>query len=308
MGNVWVPWLADAARLTGYGVVEVAGWRGRGHGGFRAVETVVLHHTADGPGEYPSLRVVRDGRSDLPGPLCNFGLGRSGTIYVVAAGVAWHAGASTWAGFSDLNDESIGIEAESAGTRDDWTAAQRDAYPRLVAACLYYLRRGAERAAGHKEVCLPRGRKIDPAFYDMNALRARVSYLLADPLARIPRSGGAAPGTVPPASRKDEPLAPMNIEYGDDLTFRSAAVCESGGAAAVGAKAWVLFAATWGKATFVVTALDHTRKVLLRETFSAENNSFGAYELPQGSRIVTIEGTTEHGRVIPTASIITKTL
>lgn len=182
MAGIFVPWLADAARLTGYPVVELAGWQARGHGGFRAVEVVVAHHTAGAPlGDYPSLGVVRDGRAGLDGPLANYGLGRSGTVYVVAAGVAWHAGASAWAGFYDLNDEAIGIEAESVGTRDDWTWEQRDAYPRLVAATLHYMGRGAERACGHRECALPAGRKIDPAFWNLPALRGEVARYLADP-------------------------------------------------------------------------------------------------------------------------------
>lgn len=189
MTGIYVPWLVDAARLTGYPVLEVAGWKTRGHGGMRVVEGVVGHHTADGPGEYPSLAVVRDGRADLAGPLANFGLGRSGTIYVIAAGCCWHAGASAWAGFTDLNDEFLGIEAESKGTVDDWTPAQRDAYPRLVAACLYYMSRAANRFAGHKEVALPAGRKIDPAYLDMTAMRSMIAVMLADPLARIPKEG-----------------------------------------------------------------------------------------------------------------------
>lgn len=203
MRGILVPWLADAARLTGYPVVEVAGYKARGHGGFRALEVVVGHHTADGPsGNYPSLNIVTKGRSDLPGPLCNYGLGRDGTVYVVAAGVAWHAGASRWAGFNDLNDESIGIEAEATGvTPDCWTAVQRDAYPRLVAACLHFMRRDASRFAGHKEVCIPKGRKIDPAYWDLNDFRARVAWLLADPLNRIPRNAPAQPA---PAPQEDE--------------------------------------------------------------------------------------------------------
>lgn len=200
MSGIMVPWLADAARLTGYPVVECSGWRTRGHGGFRVLEGVVGHHTADGPGEYPSLNIVTKGRADLAGPLCNYGLGRSGTVYVVAAGVAWHAGASAWAGFKDLNDEFLGIEAESAGTRDDWTPAQRDAYPRLVAAALFYMKRDASRFAGHKEVALPKGRKIDPAFVDLVAFRARVAELLGDPLHRIPKGAPTAP---PPPPQED---------------------------------------------------------------------------------------------------------
>ncbi|MBN9108557.1 MAG: N-acetylmuramoyl-L-alanine amidase [Pseudonocardia sp.] len=192
--SLMVAWLADAARLTGYPVAEVSGWRNRGHGGMTAVEGVVCHHTA-GPrtGEYPSLQVVRDGRSDLPGPLANLGIGRSGTVYVFAAGLAYHAGASTWAGFSDLNYRFLGIEAESAGT-GDWTPEQVDCYPRLVAALLYYMRRNADRACAHRECATPKGRKIDPTGIDMGAFRARVADLLADPLHRIPRTSTTSGG------------------------------------------------------------------------------------------------------------------
>lgn len=207
MSGIMVPWLADAARLTGYPVVEVSGWKSRGHGGFRALEGVVGHHTADGPGEYPSLNIVTKGRADLAGPLCNYGLGRSGTVYVVAAGVAWHAGASKWAGFTDLNDEFLGIEAESKGTLDDWTPAQRDAYPRLVAAALFYIKRDASRFCGHKECALPKGRKIDPAFVDLNAFRSRVAELLVDPTRRIPKGSPApapTPAPTPPPQEDDD--------------------------------------------------------------------------------------------------------
>lgn len=179
---MYVPWLVDAARSTGYPVVEVAGWQTRGHGGMRVVEGVVGHHTAtadSAPGDYPSLDLVVNGRSDLAGPLCNLGLGRSGTVYVVAAGCAYHAGASRWLGFLDLNDEFLGIEAESAGY-GVWTDAQRDAYPKLVASLLRYMSRGVERYAGHKDVCVPAGRKIDPVGIDTGWLRQR--------------AGGGAPG------------------------------------------------------------------------------------------------------------------
>ncbi|MFN2497078.1 MAG: N-acetylmuramoyl-L-alanine amidase [Pseudonocardiaceae bacterium] len=199
MGLIWVPWLVDAARMTGYPVVEVPGWRSRGRAGMRLVEGLVAHHTAGAPGgEYPSLGIVTHGRAGLAGPLSAFGLGRSGTVYVIGAGISNHAGASTWAGFRDLNDEFLGCEAESAGSRDDWTPAQRDCYPRLAAAILFYLRRGADRVGGHKEVCLPRGRKPDPAFWDMETFRAGVAWMLADPHRRIPRGG-----TVPPPISED---------------------------------------------------------------------------------------------------------
>lgn len=190
--GIWIPWLADAARMTGYPVIVLNGQRTRGHGGFRVVEGVVGHHTAtsaNAKGDFPSQRIVTEGRADLPGPLCNYGLGRSGAIYVVAAGVAWHAGASRWAGFHDLNDEFIGIEAESPGY-GEWTAAQRDAYPRLVAAALHYMRRGADRYAGHKDVCIPPGRKPDPRGIDTRWMHNTIRSFGNDP-ARIRRGGGS---------------------------------------------------------------------------------------------------------------------
>jgi hypothetical protein len=137
---------------------------------------VLCHHTA-GPaaGDYPSERVVVNGRTGLPGPLCNLGLTRSGTWVVVAAGTAWHAGtgAASWVPANQGNTHLIGVEAESVGTRDDWTPQQRESYPRGVAALLRALEVGPERAIGHKEWAP--GRKIDPAFWDMNSFRADVA-------------------------------------------------------------------------------------------------------------------------------------
>lgn len=300
MVSIHVPWLADAARLTGYPVVEVDGWRTRGHGGFRVVEGIVAHHTADGPGEYPSLRIVRDGRSDLPGPLSNYGLARSGAIYVIAAGQCWHAGASQWAGFRDLNDEFLGVEAESRGTVDDWTAAQRDAYDRLAAAALHYMRRGADRLAAHKEICIPAGRKIDPAFYDMGAMRGRVAWLLGDPLARIPRTGGAAPsmpGTAP-TTRGDEMIIPAALRR-DDRRFWGGFKAErgkdrKGHASRVFETAFVSVKALYGTASFRAAAQDSNGAVI--KWWPAQGyatlgaNAEFVDEVPEGTRFVTVEG------------------
>jgi N-acetylmuramoyl-L-alanine amidase len=180
-------WLADASRMTGYPVVEVAGWQNRGHGAMSSFQGVVCHHTA-GPktGEYPSLAVVRDGRPGLSGPLAQLGLGRSGTVYVIASGLSYHAGVSAWAGFSSLNSTFIGIEAEDDGD-GIWTSEQLDCYPRLAAALCYYMGRSASRVCGHKECALPLGRKPDPAGINMNAFRDTVAYMLGDPTNRIPR-------------------------------------------------------------------------------------------------------------------------
>lgn len=178
-------WMAGALRHAGLPVREVDGWRGRGHGAMGDVLGCLIHHTA-GPatGDFPSERVVVNGRTGLPGPLCNLGLTRSGTWVVVAAGQAWHAGtgAVSWCPANQGNSRLIGVEAESTGTtkpNGDWTAAQRTSYPRGVAALLKHLGLGSYRVIGHKEWA-PR-RKIDPAFWDMKAFRADVARWMTAP-------------------------------------------------------------------------------------------------------------------------------
>lgn len=176
-------WLADVLRAAGLPVREVDGWRTRGHGAMAdQIAGVIAHHTA-GPatGLYPSERVVVHGRTGLPGPLCNLGLDRAGTWIVVAAGQAYHAGTGSlpWCPAGQGNSRLIGVEAESVGTRDDWTSQQRSSYPRGVAALLAHLRLPPSRVAGHKEWAP--GRKIDPAFWDMNAFRADVARAMTTP-------------------------------------------------------------------------------------------------------------------------------
>ena len=93
--------IATRLRAAGLTVREVAGWktRGRDFAGVSppfAPKGCVNHHTAGPPkvsgSLTPSLRIVIEGRSDLPGPLCNVYLGYDNVAYVVAAGVANHAG------------------------------------------------------------------------------------------------------------------------------------------------------------------------------------------------------------------------
>lgn len=174
--------LADICRDAGLTVIEVDGWRTRGHGEFDTLQTVVCHHTAGKRYDenYPSLATVRDGRTGLPGPLSQLGLGRDGTVYVIAAGVAWHAGAVTSTAYN--NWHSIGIEAENDGIGEPWPEAQLDAYARL---CWALASRYGLRVMGHKEICDPPGRKIDPTF-DMDDFRTRVGAVgkdddMADP-------------------------------------------------------------------------------------------------------------------------------
>lgn len=179
-------------------VIEEPGWRTRGHGPMRSVDGVVAHHTA-GPvtGDAPSLRVVRDGRPGLSGPLAQLFLARSGAVHVVAAGLAYHAGQVTAVTYA--NGRRIGIEAEATGRDNvptDWPPAQMTAYAQLCAAlCLGYHFDPGD-VLGHKEVAYPLGRKIDPNF-GMSAFRTRVDAEL-DRLTGVSRDTPRVPAPRPP--------------------------------------------------------------------------------------------------------------
>jgi hypothetical protein len=169
--------LAEIARTTGCPVVEVDGWQTRGDGVMLGVKTITCHHTANGGagGNMPSLAVVRDGRAGLPGPLAQYGLGKDGTIYVVAAGKCNHAGVSLKTEYT--NSYAIGIEAEAdgvPGVKDDWPAIQMTAYHRLCRALVAHYGLDVADVRGHKETCSPVGRKTDPDF-SMSEFRLAVS-------------------------------------------------------------------------------------------------------------------------------------
>lgn len=171
-------WLADVLRAAGLKVVEQPGWQSRGRREMGIVKGVLCHHTAGGKGNAPSLNLVQNGRSDLPGPLSQLVLGRDGTFFVVAAGRCNHAGAGSWQGVVDGNARFIGIEAENAGTgKDPWPDVQMSAYAQGVAAILKHIGEPAIMCAGHKEYATPRGRKIDPAF-DMATFRKHVENFM----------------------------------------------------------------------------------------------------------------------------------
>jgi hypothetical protein len=171
--------LADVARSAGLAVKEEPGWRGHNHGALTDVTCIVVHHTAGAAtGDYPSENVVRNGRSDLSGPLAQLGVGRSGRTFVFSNGVAWHAGAVK-ASWMD-NWHAIGIEVESTGNGTPWPAVQVHATAKLVATLCKRYGVPVSRVLGHKEICYPVGRKPDPVGIpgDMAAFRVQVAQLM----------------------------------------------------------------------------------------------------------------------------------
>src|SRR4051794_14594806 len=77
---------------AGVKVSEHPGWKTRGRGVLN-IKGIICHHTASQPGRNaPSLGTVVNGRSDLPGPLCQILLGGEGNKIMISAGGENHAG------------------------------------------------------------------------------------------------------------------------------------------------------------------------------------------------------------------------
>lgn len=170
----YATWIPSALRRMGVEVEEANGWQRRGSSQFEP-RGVVCHHTAAvSRSDRPSLRICLEGRGDLPGPLCNVLLTRSGAAVVVAAGRANHAGLGSFRGLAG-NRSVLGIEAENDGRDEPWSDRQLVAYRRVVAGLLSGIERDETWCIAHREWA-PR-RKIDPTF-DMDAFRHEVGTIL----------------------------------------------------------------------------------------------------------------------------------
>lgn len=170
-------WLPSVLKLAGLKVVEIPGWKERGHGDVGKVKFVLCHHTAEkiDADVKPSLPILIEGRPGLSGPLSQLGLGQDGTYYIISAGLAYHAGAGQWMGITSGNANSIGIEAENNGLGEPWPEVQMEAYARGCAAILKHIKQGPVMCVGHKEWAPTR--KIDPSF-DMDHFRCRVTRIM----------------------------------------------------------------------------------------------------------------------------------
>lgn len=206
---IWMTGLDRVAKATGRKVVLVDGWEKRGHGPMNSVTSIICHHTAgpDNGQSYPSLNTVKNGRPGLPGPLAQLGIGRDGTIYVIGSGVAYHAGKVGSTKHNNWN--AIGIEAENNGTGEKWGDELMESYVRLVRALVDEFKLPISAVLGHKEVAIPKGRKIDPNF-DMGDFRDAVKrgYWKKGESKPAP----AKPETKPTASKgKEWPAVPMAV-------------------------------------------------------------------------------------------------
>lgn len=183
-------WLAATLRAEGLDAEEFPGWRGRGHGAFKDIRGVMVHHTGSDRASAASIAV---GRPDLAGPLSQVHIARDGTVTVVAAGVAWHAGVGMypWVPANMGNWHLIGIECANTGTgpsaphRRNWPDAQYLALVRSCAAINRRLGLPSARTIGHKEYAGRAQGKWDPGAIDMDILRGDIAERLAADVAAV---------------------------------------------------------------------------------------------------------------------------
>jgi len=168
---------ADLMRRRGLKVGAFAGWASAGRSSTMTPRALIAHHTA---APIDVDRILRDGRSDLPGPLCNWALHRDGSWWLVASGRANHAGVGVLP-----SSESYGVECTGpipTGNTGVDAFPMYDAYV-LGVACICEVEGWSARVVyGHKETATPDGRKPDPAFgdsfpkpyLDMDRFRAQI--------------------------------------------------------------------------------------------------------------------------------------
>lgn len=170
----------EILRKYGLEVIEVDGWQKRGRpestGDFNPVGTL-CHHTATGKdwSDEAVVKLLVRGRSDLPGPLVQFGLDRKGRVHLIASGRCNHAGkakASGTVSAGDGNSLYIGIEAFNDGASEIYPKEQYDAYVLLAAVIsVEFTKNSVNTVRGHKETSL--SGKPDPRF-SMKNFRANV--------------------------------------------------------------------------------------------------------------------------------------
>ncbi len=128
----------------------------------RKIDTIVLHHTGPG-GTSGTVNTFKSKASQVS---AHYVIGRDGKIIqmVKDQDKAWHAGASSFKGKTDINQNSIGIEIVNDGDgKQAYTEAQYKALEKL----LPYLSQKYDIATGnlttHKAIATPKGRKSDPS-------------------------------------------------------------------------------------------------------------------------------------------------
>ena len=175
-------WLEEALRpALGNRLTTLPGWQNSGHGDFKDIRGIMVHHTGN---SRESAQSIRKGRPDLDGPLANLHIAPDGTVTIVAVGVCWHAGQGSypWLPTNNANWHMIGIECAWPTIHPDGSYDEHELWPDpqiismrdTCAALALRLGVGAERVIGHKEYAAIQG-KWDPGNVNMDWFRGEVA-------------------------------------------------------------------------------------------------------------------------------------
>ena len=200
-------WLEEVLRpALGNRLRTLPGWQNSGHGDFKDIRGVMVHHTGN---SRESAQSIRNGRPDLAGPLANLHIAPDGTVTIVAVGVCWHAGQGSypWLPTNNANAHMIGIECAWPTPRPDlpkgydpaerWPDAQIISMRDTCAALALKLELPATRVIGHKEWAGAAQGKWDPGNLDMSWFRGEV---------RKDMEGFVFPGEHPPMEPQPGPI------------------------------------------------------------------------------------------------------
>lgn len=179
----------EILRAAGIVVHEAPGWQSRGNGHTSAYEGGLIHHTATGHGmALPGTgtgNLLLKGRKDLSGPLCNYAGNEDGSLTVIAANPANHAGASGGRSMGPLprtkqfNKHVLGLEIVYPGDKPMRDAQYRSAVAWARAVVQVCGRGDVQRIRAHAETSVTG--KWDPGeapgrTIDMNAFRNAVAH------------------------------------------------------------------------------------------------------------------------------------
>ncbi|MCX5114587.1 N-acetylmuramoyl-L-alanine amidase [Streptomyces sp. NBC_00378] len=222
-----------ALRAEGVRVLEVGNWRTHNRnsrGAWGPLNGSIVHHTVSS-GTAATVRIVRDGYADLPGPLCHGMIAKDGRVHMVGWGRTNHAGGGDPRVLEQVAAESYGArptppargnsngvdgnarfygwECENLGDgKDPWPKAQYDAIVRVQAALCRAHKWSAKSVIGHLEWSSD---KVDPRGFDMAQLRADVAERLKHPASWTPgKTTPTAPPKEAPVSNTDSKVTALH--------------------------------------------------------------------------------------------------
>jgi len=169
--------LQDYGFKVGSTLILLDGWETRGKSIFNPRGSVNHHTAGAASGVLPSLGVLVNGRTGLPGPLCNCALDRLNRLWLIAAGGANHAGLGGWSGLSG-NASVWGLEVEHVGTTAEAVTAEKwDAMHRFHAAVADYSGFSPAQVCQHFEWAPTRKIDFVKSITDPAAFRVSVGRL-----------------------------------------------------------------------------------------------------------------------------------